>query len=170
MRKNWIVPLFLSLCFFVFLIVKSERGVRLDLQARGDSFIEGVKIVHKKNGIADWVLTARRADIVKGGDEAVLQDLRLTMQDKALTINAGQGVYNLINKNIDIIGKITAEGRHFTMSTADISFDNDADVMKTNAPVRIEGEKYVLQGKGLQADTGEQKMRILKDVTATFYR
>jgi len=169
MRKSWLFPLLLSFVFFVFLIVKSERGMRLDLQARGDSFIEGVKIVHKKNGAPEWVLIARRADISRGGEEARLHDLTLTMQDRGLTIRAGQGVYDFVKKNIEITGKITAEGDRLTIATEDISFDSRSDVLKTEAPVVIEGKKFVLGGTGIKVDTTEQKMRILRNVKATFY-
>lgn len=170
MRKNWLFPLLLSLVFFVFILVRSEKGVRLDLQATGDSFIDGIKIVHKKNGNSDWVLTARRADITKGGDEAVLQDLKLAMQDRALTVYADQGVYGLEDKNIQIIGKIAAEGRQVSVETSDVSFDNNNNMMTTGEPVMIKGKKFVVQGRGFEANTLEEKMRIFHDVQATFYR
>lgn len=169
MRKSLLFPLLLSLVFFVFLVVKSEKGMRLDLQAKGDSFIEGIKIVHKKNGAPDWILIARRADISRGGEEAHLHDLTLSMQDRGLTIRAGQGVYDFLKKNIEITGKLTAEGNHLAIATEDVSFDNGSDVLKTDAPVIIEGKKFVLGGTGMKVDTTEQKMRILRNVKATFY-
>ncbi|MFZ2198375.1 MAG: hypothetical protein WAV13_11620, partial [Thermodesulfovibrionales bacterium] len=66
-----------------------------------------MKIIHKKNGLQNWILTAKRADISKDGNEADLTDVEMEVKSKGITIFAEKGLYNLDTKKISIEGTIT---------------------------------------------------------------
>ena len=53
---------------------------RLNVQIAGDSFFEGLKIINKKNGATEWILTAKRADLSKDGKEALLSGIEMKME------------------------------------------------------------------------------------------
>jgi LPS export ABC transporter protein LptC len=169
MKKVPLLVLTAVLFSLYFLIVREEKVRLPSLHQNGDSFLEGLRIVHKKDGQKDWIVTAKRADIKENGDMAELSDLEVTVQDKDVTISAGRGTYDMAGKKLTIIGPVTAKEKEYTMTSEDMEFENSTGILKTDRQVRIEGKKFLLTGKGLYADNNEKKVRVLKDVKATFY-
>lgn len=169
MQRNIFFLLSFLLILILFLLLRNEKGMRINVQSKDDSFIEGLKIIHKRAGETDWILTANRADITRNGDEAHLNGIEMSMNGKGLTIFADRGIYNLTNRNISIEGKIFAKGDNYSLSTQDIEVSGMNDVLKTKGIIKIEGKKFIIEGKGMEADNSEQKIRILRDVKATFY-
>jgi LPS export ABC transporter protein LptC len=168
MKKSLLVlASFLLFSLFLFL-VQGEKASKLDIHLKGESFLEGLKIIHKKNGLQNWILTAKRADISKDGNEADLTDVEMEVKSKGITIFAEKGLYNLDTKKISIEGTITAKNNAYSITTGQIEIDSDAGLLTTGKEVLIEGKKFTLQGKGMEIDNNEQKVRIMKDVKATF--
>lgn len=168
MKKSLLVlASFLLFSLFLFM-VQGEKASKLDIHLKGESFLEGLKIIHKKNGLQNWILTAKRADISKDGNEADLTDVEMEVKNKGITIFAEKGVYNLDTKKISIEGTITAKNNAYSITTGQIEIDSDAGLLTTGKEVLIEGKKFTLQGKGMEINNNEQKVRIMKDVKATF--
>jgi LPS export ABC transporter protein LptC len=168
MKKSLLVLASLLLFSLFFFMVEEEKTNKLDIHLRGGSFFEGLRIVHKKNGVENWILTAKRADISKDGDEANLTDLEMEVENEGITICAEKGLYNLDTKRISVLGTITAKNDNYSITTRQVEIDSAAGSLKTDADVHIEGKKFLLQGKGMEVNNNEQKVRILKDVKATF--
>ena len=168
MKKSLLVlASFLLFSLFLFM-VQGEKASKLDIHLKGESFLEGLKIIHKKNGLQNWILTAKRADISKDGNEADLTDVEMEVKNKGITIFAEKGLYNLDTKKISIEGTITAKNNAYSITTRQIEIDSDAGLLTTGKDVLIEGKKFTLQGKGMEINNNEQKVRIMKDVKATF--
>jgi len=168
MKKSLLVlASFLLFSLFLFM-VQGEKASKLDIHLKGESFLEGLKIIHKKNGLQNWILTAKRADISKDGNEADLTDVEMEVKNKGITIFAEKGLYNLDTKKISIEGTITAKNNAYSITTRQIEIDSDAGLLTTGKDVLIEGKKFTLQGKGMEIKNNEQKVRIMKDVKATF--
>ena len=149
-------------------MVEGEKANKLDVHLQGSSFFEGIRIVQKKDGVQSWVLTAKRADISKKGDEANLTDIKVEVKDKGVTIYADKGLYNMDTKKMSIEGPITAKNDEYSITTGQVEIDSSSGVLKTDEDVHIKGKKFVLQGKGMEIKNNEQKVRLLKDVKATF--
>ena len=149
-------------------MVEREKTDKLDIQLNGESFFEGLRIVQKKNGAQNWILTAKRADISKDGDEAALTDLEMEIKNKGITISAEKGLYHMDTKRIFIEGAITAKSNNYSITTGQVEIDSVAGLLETSRDVHIEGRKFILQGKGMEIRNNEQKVRILSDVKATF--
>jgi len=168
MKKSLLVlASFLLFSLFLFM-VQGEKASKLDIHLKGESFLEGLKIIHKKNGLQNWILTAKRADISKDGNEADLTDVEMEVKNKGITIFAEKGLYNLDTKKISIEGTITAKNNAYSITASKIEIDSDAGLLTTGKEVLIEGKKFTLQGKGMEINNNEQKVRIMKDVKATF--
>jgi LPS export ABC transporter protein LptC len=149
-------------------MVEGEKANKLDVHLQGSSFFEGIRIVQKKDGVQSWVLTAKRADISKKGDEANLTDIKVEVKDKGVTIYADKGLYNMDTKKMSIEGPITAKNDEYSITTGQVEIDSSAGLLKTNEDVLIKGKKFVLQGKGMELNNNEKKVRIMRDVKATF--
>jgi len=168
MKKSLLVlASFLLFCLFFFM-VEGEKANKLDIHLKGASFFEGLRIIQKKDGVQSWILTAKRADISKKGDEANLTDIKVEVEDKGVTIYAEKGLYNLDTKTMSVEGPITAKNDDYSITTRDIEIDSSAGLLKTNEDVHVKGNKFILQGKGMELNNNEKKVRILKDVKATF--
>lgn len=168
MKKSLLVLASILLFSLLFYMVEGEKDSKLDIRLKGESFLEGLKIIQKKNGVQNWILTAKRADISKDGNEANLTDIEMEVKDKGITILAEKGLYNMNTKKISVEGPITARGNTYSITTEQVEIDSDAGFLTTGKDVRIEGKKFTLQGKGMEIKNNEQKVRIMKDVKATF--
>jgi LPS export ABC transporter protein LptC len=168
MKKSLLVLASFLLFSLLFYMVEGEKNSKLDIHLKGESFLEGLKIIHKKNGAQNWILTAKRADISKDGNEADLTDIEMEVKDKGITIFAEKGLYNMNTKRISVEGPITAKGNTYSITTEQVEIDGDAGLLTTGKDVYIVGKKFTLQGKGMEIKNIEQKVRIMKDVKATF--
>ena len=149
-------------------MVEGEKAGKLDIHFKGESFLEGLKIIHKKDGVPNWILTAKRADISKDGNEANLTDIEMEIKNKGITIFAEKGHYNMNTKKISVEGPITAKSGTYSITTEQVEIDSDAGLLTTGKDVSIIGKKFTLHGKGMEIKNNEQKVRIMKDVKATF--
>lgn len=168
MRKLLFFSFSLLLLSLFIILFKSEKEARIDMQIKGESFIEGLKITHKNNGKPLWVLTAKRADLSENGDTAHLSGIVMNLEEKNMTIYADSGNYDLSSKNIYIEGPVTAKNTSYSLTTENVEIDAAAGILKTKGQVNIEGKKFNLQGTGMNIDNTEQKVRITNDVKATF--
>ena len=169
MRKSWSLFLSLFLLVFLFFLLKDEGGMKPDILLKGNSFIEGMRIIYKKNGARNWTLTAKRADISDEGNKAYLTDVAMTLETRGLTLYADRGLYRMTDKTLTVDGKIIARGETYAITSAGGEFDNGNSNFRTGGEVRIDSRKFTVQGRGMNIDGSGQKVRILRDVKAVFY-
>lgn len=154
----------------VFLVVSGDKTGRIEVQVKGDSFFEGLRIVHKKQGEEQWLLTARRADLSKDGGLATLSDIEMKIPDKRITIRAGTGRYDMTSKRVSIDGEISASSPDYAITTSGIEIDSAAGTLATDQNVSVQGRRFLLTGKGMRIDKNAQQVRILQNVKATFHQ
>jgi LPS export ABC transporter protein LptC len=172
MRQSVLVVLSLLVVFlFSYYLAKGERGLHLDAHQKGESFIEGLRLVHKKDGYSDWILTAKRADISADGNSARLSGIAMTLKGKGITVYADRGLYNMADKNLSAEGRVVARGTNYSVISEDgAEFNGAASRLKTDGKVTIEARKFNVQGTGMDTGNNGQIVRILGNVKAVFYR
>jgi LPS export ABC transporter protein LptC len=170
MTKKIIFLLLIVISSGIFFYTLSEKTAKLSIQATGGSFFEGVKIVNKKDGSTEWVLTAKRADLSGDGKEALLSGVEMELEEKGITIGAEKGLYHMETRNVSIDGVITAKNENYVITTSGATIDSAGGTLETDNEVKIEGKKFDLEGKGMIADNSAQKVRIFNNVKATFHR
>ena len=170
MKKKLIFLFLIIISSAILFYLRSEKVARLNVQLAGDSFFEGLKIINKKDGITEWVLTAKRADLSKDGREALLSGIEMKLEKQGMMVQADKGLYNMETKNVSIDGVITARNENYVITTSQALIDSGGGILETEGEVTVEGKKFTLEGRGLQADNKEQKVRILNNVKATFNR
>jgi LPS export ABC transporter protein LptC len=168
MRKSLLLLASLLLFSLFFYLAGGEKTNKLDVHLKSESFFEGLKIIQRRNGEENWVLTARRADISKDGSEADLTDVEMTVKNRGLKIYAETGLYDLNTKKISIEGKVTANSKNYSMTTGQVEIDSASGLLRTDEGVTIKGRNFLLEGKGMEIKNNDQQVRILKDVKATF--
>jgi len=170
MKRSLLVAFSVALFFLFFFMVKDEREMKLQVRQAGDSFIEGLRIINKKNGSSDWVLTAARADFADNGRTAHLTDIRVSVENRGLTLRADKGLYNMADKTLFAEGKATAIAKGYAVTADRVKFDSRSEKIRSDGNVNVESKKFNVRGKGMDIDNAKQTMRIYGDVKATFYR
>jgi LPS export ABC transporter protein LptC len=169
MKKKVLPLISLLLLSLVFLFLGNNRELDKALLLKGGSFLEGLKIIHKKNGTSMWTLNASRADIIEGSERVRLNDVVLTVENKDMTIYSPEGFYNMGSRDLTLNGKIKAVSKGYTIITEAVEWNQSKGEIKTKEAVKIESKKFNVEGVGMEADS-KQKVRILKNVKATFFR
>jgi len=169
MRKVLLIGLSLSLLCVLFVVLRNGSEISGDLKIKGNSFIEGLKILHKKNGITIWTLSAKKADFMEGENKAELSDINMVMQKNGLVLYADKGVYNLSEQGFTTDGIVRAEAKDYTITADSIDYEASSGKIKTDGRIKFESKRFEVEGKGMKADAG-QKVNILNDVKATFHK
>jgi LPS export ABC transporter protein LptC len=169
MRRALLVILSLVLCSLFFYAARGGRDTGFSLRQTGNSYIEGVKIVNRKDGNKDWMLMAERADITADGRIAYLKNIEIKIEDRGITVYADKGAYNMADKSLNLDGKTVAKGDSYSVTSENVKFNSKKDNLATNKAVSLEGKKFIVHGKGMDLNNSEQKVRILSNVKAVFY-
>jgi len=160
-----------SVLFFsiLFVMLRTNKEMNGDLHIKQGSFIEGLKIVQKKNGRSVWTLTAQRADFLGRGDKAALSNVSVAVQENDLVLHVDKGVYNLSDKSFTTDSVVKAEAKDYTITADSIDYEISSGEIRTDGRIKVEGKGFIVDGRGMRADS-EQKVSILSDVTATFHK
>lgn len=168
MKKVLLIGLSVLLCGGMFVMLRTGRETEGDLRMAGGSYIEGIRILQKKNGATVWDLTARRADF-ESEDRAELSDISIAFQKNGVMLHADKGLYNLSDRSFTTDSAVKAEGKDYTITADSVDFEVASGNIKTGGRVKIEGKGFEVEGKGLEADSGKE-VKILDDVKAIFHR
>ncbi len=167
--RNLIFFPFAALFFIFFvLLLKSEDRREFQVHLQGASFIEGMKIINKRNGNESWALTAKRANIDEHRNKAHLEDMEMTIKEKGLLLHAESGIYDLTDKTLAITSTVTADNKSYSLITDNVTVDSLTHNIASSGNVKINGKTFTIEGTGMEITNRKQNVRILKDVTATF--
>ncbi len=168
-RSLLIVLTVLVFSLFSYFVLRGEKGIKINLHQKGGSFIEGLKLVHRKNGTSDLVVTAARADISEDGNTARLSNIAMTIPAKGVTVYGNTGTYTIAERNLSIDGKVVARGDKYSITTdSGAEYDGAANSVKTDGNVNIQSMKFNVKGRTMQTENNGQIVRILGDVKAVF--
>ncbi len=169
MKKGILAVLSILLISSLIYMMKSEKGVQTGILQKGESYIEGLRLVHRQDRTADWTLTASRADIGDQGSKAYLSGIEMKIENKGITIFADKGLYDMNSRDLLVDGKVVAKADSYSITTDGIKFDNAGGMLKTDGAVKLVARKFSVEGTGMEADNTAQTVRIRKDVKAVFY-
>jgi LPS export ABC transporter protein LptC len=169
MKKILMVGLVIVLFSLLIVMLRTGREINGNPQIKGDSFIDGLRILQKKDGIAVWTLTALKADLIEGIDKAELSDIDMFIQKNGLLLHADKGVYNFSEQDFTTEAVVKAEAKDYTITADSIDYEASSGNIKTDGRIKIEGKRFIIEGKGMKADSG-QRVSILDNVKATFYK
>jgi LPS export ABC transporter protein LptC len=161
----------LSVLLGIILFAISRNGKELtgDLRVRGNSYMENIRILQKKNGITLWTFNAKKADFIEGEGKAKLSDINMLIEKNGVVLYADKGIYDLTEQSFTTDSAVRADSKDFTITTDSIDYDVSTGKIKTNGQVKLDSKRFRVEGKGMQADS-ENKVKILDDVKATFYQ
>lgn len=165
---KYLVAISLSLLFVLYFLSGTNREYKRDLSIKANSYIEGLRIVSKKNGIDLWVMAAARADLTKDETLANMNSITMEIPKEGITIDATSGLYNMNTRELTLKENIKIHTKSYTVSAKNLAWNPDKQTLTSHEAVLITGNKFRLEGEGLAA-TQDNKVTIKKNVKATFF-
>jgi lipopolysaccharide assembly outer membrane protein LptD (OstA) len=153
----------------IFMMLKSGTDPGEDLSAGGASFIEGVRILQKKDGSTAWDLTAGTAVFTTEGDAAQLQDVRVKVPENGVVLYTDEGVYDFTEKTFTTGSSVKAQGRDYRLTADTMEFDISSGNLSASGDIVLDGQAFDIEGKALSVDS-DQKVKVSNGVKATFHK
>lgn len=160
---------FLLACAVFFSVFSGERDLRKDPSIqRGNSYIEGLKILNKKDGTDTWIVTARRADFTKDETVAQMESVAIDLKKEDVVLTADNGTYHMKTQDIRLRNNIRIQIKGSVVTTDELSWNASRGILFSKDVVRMEGNKFKIEGEGLTA-TKDNKVKLMRNVKATFF-
>jgi LPS export ABC transporter protein LptC len=169
MKKILMVVLSFLFAASLIIMFRSDRENTEGIKVKGTSFIEGLEILHRKNGNTIWKLNARKADFTEDDNIVELNNVTVTVPKNGMTLYADTGKYDLLSKNFVINSDIQAAAKDYRIITSSLDYNASSGSARTDQRIIVEGKKFRVEGRGMTLDS-EQTVRIRNDVKATFYK
>ncbi len=168
MKKIFLVTVSVCIIFALYLMLNEERETRDSIPFRTNSYIEGLRIVHKKDGQNSWTLRSQRADLSQSETVAHMDRVTINLTKENLILKADRGLYNLDNKNLTLEGNIKAHTKDYVITAESLGWKSSTGELVTDGSIQMYGKKFMVEGNGMRVTPG-QKVRLLKNVKAIFY-
>ncbi len=154
---------------FLFFVFSGDREYRRDLSvSRANSYIEGLKIVNKKNGVDMWVMNARKADFTKDETQARMDSVSMDFTKEGAIVNADSGIYNLNSKDLLLEKNVTIHTKDSIIHAKSLAWNASQGTLTSDSRILMEGTKCTIEGDGLAA-TEDNKVTLMRNVKATFF-
>ncbi|RJQ49071.1 MAG: LPS export ABC transporter periplasmic protein LptC [Nitrospiraceae bacterium] len=170
-KKNYFIILSIFLVVTVLLVLTYYKGQGIKLQPSFQtSSMQDLHLTLRENDTVKWELSAREAVFPIGTKEVLLKTLGIKInQAPEILLASGSGVYTIDKGNVDLTGSVELNIKDTKFTTDSLKWDSRAELITTRDPVRFSGNNFLIEGNGLAASIKQQKIRILKNVKATFH-
>ena len=154
---------------FYFFVRKPERPAAPILEDSKKAIVfKDVKYTGERRGVMDWELTAKIARKYIDRPLIELENLKGLYKPKAdvmIEFTGSRGSMDTDREagsveNVEVFYK-----GEYTLKSAYMDFDFKNGITTTKAPVDIAGTKLVMRGIGLFANTAQESIKLLRDVS-----
>jgi lipopolysaccharide export system protein LptC len=141
-----------------------------------DAALHEFSFVQSKDGVLDWKLHAKHAQVFEAESKAVLSDVQVTLTNAegvSVTVDGDEGTINTASKDFALsqragmLSLVLQDG--YTIYTPRISWVNGEHRFWTDEPVRITGPHVDITGEGMDAMLSSREMRIRRNVRVEVY-
>ncbi len=166
MKRIWLAAVAVALFGVIAFYVNHDRDFRAKLVVGDQSYMEDVRIVQRRDGVAKWTLNAKKAIFVTERD-IQLSALGITFPEKKLVLNSEGGLYNTETRNLRIDGGIKATTGSYDILATSLFWDGKKNELTSDQKVQIVGKQFVVVGDDLVATTDGAKLQ--RNVRAVFH-
>jgi LPS export ABC transporter protein LptC len=134
-----------------------------------DLAIWGLHLTETKGNELLWEIEADSAHMYQHQQSAQLKNIKLTLyqeQEPVLWLEGERAELNMESRDAAIEGKVVARYQDgLTFETDSLNWWNQRRLLSTPDKVRITKPHIQIQGRGLEADIGSERLRINNGVT-----
>lgn len=161
--------LFLLAAFLLFAVsvvfFNQNTNMQVKITPDDKSFMDNVRIAHRKSGVFKWSLNAQKAVFVTGSNIS-LEGVEMYSPEKGLKLVSDTGFYDMDNKNFKIAGNIKAAGKNYDIIASALVWDSAKNELVSDDKVKIIGKKFYVEGDMLEAR--DDKAKLNRNVRAVF--
>ncbi len=162
-------PVFTITFLMFFIIFHNEKDYKRGISlSQGNSYMEGVRIVNKKDGVDSWVILARKADFSKDETMVQMSSVTIDVKKEGAVLNADGGTYNMKTRDLRLEKNIVIHMKNSTISTDSLAWNPAGRLLSSDGKVQMQGNKFRIEGEGLTA-TEDNKVTLTRNVKAIFF-
>ncbi|KAF0182932.1 MAG: hypothetical protein FD164_886 [Nitrospirae bacterium] len=165
MKRVWFASVAVLLFGIIAFYVNHDRDFRAKIVLGDQSYMEDVRIVQRRDGVAKWTLNAKKA-VFETENDIRLSDLGITFPEKKLVLNSEGGLYNTETRNLRIDGNVKATTGTYDVIASSLLWDGKTNELISDQKVQIVGKQFVVEGDDFTATTAGAKLQ--KNVRAVF--
>ena len=155
-----------------YFFVNKPRSVASDRVDQGEKVIvfRDVKYSGEKKGVVDWEIRAKLMrkyiDTTRVEMEGIQGEYK-PKPDTVVTFTGEKGEMDTA-KEVGSVQQVEVFYKgEYVIKSPSMEFDFKKSLAYTASPVELQGKKFTMVGKGLNADTAEQVITVEKDVSGT---
>ena len=171
---------------FLFIVVvagffsgyKDSPGRPSVIKTLGDTVqeIDDFYLTRVNGSIVEWEIGAKKASIVNGEEDALLQDINITHRAHSggiIILSADKGRYN-IGSNSFLMEKEERDvsirlARDITINVGNLIWSDEDRQVRSTGMVHITGQTFVLEGEGLVPNIDSGIYEIRKNIRARIW-
>lgn len=169
--KRKLVLFFSVMLALVILIIQGYREESISINPLyKTSTMRGVHIIRKESGKVSWELTAD--DAVFSADEERVRIASLAVEvagEPHIFIRGSSGVFDVARETFFFDKHVEMMANDGIFTTGQLTWNSRTGVVTTDDYVTFRGRNYLMEGRGLLAQTKEKTINILGYVKGTFY-
>ena len=170
-KKNYlgVLILIIAISALIFISYYKEQGVIIQPTYQTSS-MQDLHLTHRENDKIKWELTAREAIFPSGKKEIILKILGLKInQSPEIYVTSSNGTYETEKGDIVLNESVEMNIKDAKFTTNTLKWDSTRELLTSDDNVKFSGSDFLIEGTGLSATVTQQKIKILKNVKATFY-
>jgi LPS export ABC transporter protein LptC len=164
---KYVYAVIFFLLLLSYMVFDRDQDYRRAPVIKTTSYIEGLRIVDRKDGRDSWVITAKKADFTKDGTVAAMNTITMESAKDGMRLEADGGTYNLSTRELHLDDNIRIRIKDSVISAAHLSWNPASGLLTSADRVLMAGDRFRIEGEGITA-TQDQKVKVMKNVRATF--
>lgn len=165
---RYLFTLILFLLIVLYFLYDSGKTGRKDIYIKNNSYIDGLKVISKKDGTDSWVLAAEKAVLTKDETMAEMNTVTIRLISDNISLNADTGTFNMLTNDLSLNKNVKIHTSGSVISAKDLSWNPSDGTLTTDSEIKMEGAKFRIEGGSMTA-TQDRKVKLKGKVKATFH-
>jgi len=164
------------LAVFVGLKVRSSKNILPAVVTKaassdGSISLNNFEYRDVREGTARWTVWATTATYFEDRQETVLDQVKTIFFLKnggQVLLTGDTGVLHNDTQNMEISGNVKVSyGERYRLSTDQLLYDKDKELIHTGLPILLEGEGIILKGQGMRLEIEKRTLSVLSHIETT---
>jgi len=123
------------------------------------------------NGIKEWTIDARTAQVINAKKQAVLQDLSVTFflkNNAKVYLTANRGILSTDSNDIEVSGNVVVQNENYRLKTETLHYKDKRRVLFSKVPVKITSRTSQLTADSMTYDLNTSKTVLKGNIDGFF--
>ncbi len=164
---KWLVSLIMIFLFVILYCLFKDDNINEFIQYNDKSYMENVKIIHKRENITKWTAHIKNIFFQKNDNDAKIEDILLNFPEKNIVLSAEKGNIDFNKNIINLKDKVTSFHEKFKIITDNIYWDISQDNLTSESEVLITSKRFRIRADEINT-FNDVEISLLGNVRAVF--